>query len=59
MAEIFETTPQNITMHLKRVYKDGAIDESATCKQHLQVRRAFLVFACFPTRENVPFQENG
>jgi hypothetical protein len=27
MAEIFETTPQNVTIHLKKVYKDGEIDE--------------------------------
>ncbi|MFZ4635685.1 MAG: hypothetical protein ACOYNO_15885 [Saprospiraceae bacterium] len=38
MAEIFETTPQNITLHIKRVYKDGEIDEFATCKEYLQVQ---------------------
>ncbi|MBP6754654.1 MAG: virulence protein RhuM/Fic/DOC family protein [Bacteroidia bacterium] len=38
MAEIFETTPQNITLHLKNVYKDGEIDENLTCKEYLQVQ---------------------
>ncbi len=39
MAELFETTPQNITLHLKALYEDGEIDEAATCKDYLQVRR--------------------
>lgn len=38
MAEIFETTPQNVTLHLKKVYKDGEIDEISTCKEYLQVQ---------------------
>ena len=38
MAELFQTTPQNITLHLKSLYEDGEIEESATCKDYLQVR---------------------
>lgn len=38
MAEIFDTTPQNITLHLKRVYKDKEIAKKATCKEYLQVQ---------------------
>jgi hypothetical protein len=38
MAVIFETTPQNITLHLKKVYSDNEIDISATCKENLQVQ---------------------
>jgi hypothetical protein len=38
MAEIFNTTPQNITLHLKKIYKEGEIDEHSTCKQYLQVQ---------------------
>lgn len=38
MAELFKTTPQNITIHLKRIYKEGEIDEKATCKEYLQVQ---------------------
>ncbi|PNU20132.1 hydroxyacid dehydrogenase [Geothermobacter hydrogeniphilus] len=39
MAELFETTPQNITLHLKALYKDGELSEEATCKDFLQVRQ--------------------
>jgi hypothetical protein len=27
MAELFDTTPQNITIHLKNVYEDGELGE--------------------------------
>lgn len=38
MAELFQTTPQNITLHLKAIYAEGELDEAATCKDYLQVR---------------------
>lgn len=38
MAELFQTTPQNITLHLKTLYAEGEIEERATCKDFLQVR---------------------
>jgi len=38
MADIFDTTPQNITLHLKKVYSDNEIEISATCKENLQVQ---------------------
>jgi prophage maintenance system killer protein len=38
MAEIFETTPQNVTLHLRKIYKDGEIDQFSTCKEYLQVQ---------------------
>jgi hypothetical protein len=38
IAELFQTTPQNITLHLKTLYEDGEIEEAATCKEFLQVR---------------------
>jgi hypothetical protein len=38
MAELFQTTPQNITIHLQSLYADGELEESATCKEFLQVR---------------------
>jgi len=38
MAELFETTPQNITIHLKALYDDQEIDPHSTCKDYLQVR---------------------
>ncbi len=38
MAELFDTTAQNITQHLKNIYTEGEIDQTATCKDFLQVQ---------------------
>ena len=38
IAELFDTTPQNVTQHLRNVYDDGELDEAATCKDSLQVQ---------------------
>ncbi|MBI2383278.1 MAG: virulence RhuM family protein [Gammaproteobacteria bacterium] len=38
MADLFQTTPQNITQHLKALYVEGELIEEATCKHYLQVR---------------------
>lgn len=38
MAELFDTTPQNITLHLKNIYEEGELKESSTCKDFLQVQ---------------------
>ncbi len=37
MADLFQTTPQNITLHLRALFADGEVDEAATCKEYLQV----------------------
>ncbi|MEI8122215.1 MAG: virulence RhuM family protein [bacterium] len=39
MAELFQTTPQNITLHIRAIYAEGELIESATCKDCLQVRQ--------------------
>ena len=38
MAELFQTTSQNITIHLKNIFEEGELDEAATCKDFLQVQ---------------------
>ena len=38
MAELFQTTSQNITIHLKNVYEEEELNENATCKEFLQVQ---------------------
>jgi hypothetical protein len=38
MAELFQTTTQNITLHLRTLYEEREISEEATCKDYLQVR---------------------
>ncbi len=39
IAELFQTTPQNVTLHLKSIFAEGELEEAATCKHYLQVRR--------------------
>ena len=39
MAQMFEVTSQNITIHLKIVFDSGELDESSTCKESLQVQK--------------------
>lgn len=38
IAELFGTTRENITMHLRNVYIEGELVEYATCKESLQVQ---------------------
>lgn len=38
IAALFQTTPQNITLHIKVIYEEGELEEGATCKDFLQVR---------------------
>lgn len=38
MSEIFDTTPENVLMHLKRIYAGGELEEPATAKDFLAVR---------------------
>ncbi len=39
MAELFQTSSQNITMHLKNIFEEDELDEKATCKEFLQVQK--------------------
>jgi hypothetical protein len=39
IATLFDTTPQNITQHIRNVYTEGEQEEQATCKRFLQVRQ--------------------
>ena len=38
MADLFQTTPQNITQHIKAIYGEGELTEDSTCKPLLQLR---------------------
>lgn len=42
MAELFETTPQNITLHIKNIYNEQELAINSTCKESLQVRQKQL-----------------
>jgi len=39
MAELYQVTPQNITLHVRNIYREGELDSEATCKEYLQVRQ--------------------
>ena len=39
IATLFQTTPQNVTQHVKAIYAEGEADPEATCKSGLQVRQ--------------------
>lgn len=38
LAQLLQVRPQNITMHIRNVYKEGELERSATCKNFLQVQ---------------------
>lgn len=38
LAKLYNTTPQNITTHIRNIYADGELDEISTCKEFLQVQ---------------------
>ena len=38
MADLFQTTTQNVTVHLKNIFEEGELEELATCKDYLQVQ---------------------
>ncbi len=38
MGILFDTTPQNITIHLKNIFESGELEEGPTCKEFLQVQ---------------------
>lgn len=38
MAQLFQTTPQNITFHVKNIYAEQELEAESTCKDFLQVR---------------------
>ena len=39
MAELFDKTPQNITMHIGNAYREGELERESTCKEYLQVQQ--------------------
>jgi hypothetical protein len=39
MAELFQTTQQNISLHIRNIYAEGELNPEATYKKYLSVRR--------------------
>jgi hypothetical protein len=38
IADLYGTSPQNVSMHLDTIYNEGEVSQGATCKDFLQVR---------------------
>jgi len=38
MAELFDTTPENVLMHLSNIFGDGELESAATGKDFLVVQ---------------------
>lgn len=39
MAALFNTTTQNITVHIRNIYKEEELAKASTCKDFLQVQK--------------------
>jgi len=39
IAELFETTKQNVSLHINNIFKDGELEEKATVKDYLTVQK--------------------
>ena len=39
LSDLYQSTPQNITQHIRAIYQTGELQEEATCKPYLQVRQ--------------------
>lgn len=39
IAELYQITPQNVTLHIRNIYREGELQTQATCKEYLQVRQ--------------------
>jgi hypothetical protein len=39
MSELFQTTPENITIHLKNIFSEGELDPDSVTKESLVTAR--------------------
>ena len=39
MVQLFQTTKQNVSLHLKNIYKEGELDKNSTVKEYLTVQK--------------------
>lgn len=39
IAELYQTSSQNITLHIKNIYEENELQENSTCKNYLQVQQ--------------------
>ena len=53
MAHLFQTSPQDITLHLKNIFQEGELAEEATCKGFLQVQAEAIVSWHMPAGDGI------
>ncbi len=39
MVELFQTTKQNVSLHVSNVFKEGELEQEATVKEYLTVQK--------------------
>lgn len=39
MAELFQTTKQNISLHIQNIFEEGELEEEATVREYLTVQK--------------------
>ena len=39
MAELFQTSPQHVTIHIRNIYDEEELQKNPTCKEYLQVKQ--------------------
>jgi hypothetical protein len=39
MAELFDTTKQNISLHIQNIFEEGELSPQATVKEYLTVQK--------------------
>lgn len=39
MVDLFESTKQNVSLHITNIFKEGELDESSTVKEYLTVQQ--------------------
>ena len=56
MVELFQTTKQNISLHIKNIYEEGELEEIWTVKDYLTVQTEgkYLSFAELQARNRNP-----
>ena len=57
LADLYQSTPQNVTQHIRAIYESGELREEATCKPYLQVRNEGHDAATLPARGLPPLRQ--
>lgn len=43
MVELFQTTKQNVSLHVGNVFKDGELEQKSTVKEYLTVQKRISI----------------